>query len=114
MPYEGELGVQHLQIQHAVDVDLHVVARDADLFRNFDRGFLQRALVGDPLDERHQDVEPRRQRLRVLAEPLDDVGALLRNDGGGARDHDDPQHHDEENGNQGSICPPRLRDERGV
>ena len=31
-------GIHHLQIQHAVDADLHVVLRDADLLGDVDRG----------------------------------------------------------------------------
>ena len=35
------LRVEHLQVQHAVDADLHVVARDADLLRDVDRLLLE-------------------------------------------------------------------------
>ena len=47
---------------------------------------LQRVPVADHVDERHQDVEAGAERARVLAEPLDDVGALLRHDDGRARE----------------------------
>ena len=43
----GALRVQHLEIQHAVHLHLHVVARDADLRRDIERHFLQRVLVAD-------------------------------------------------------------------
>ena len=73
-------GIHHLQIQHAVDADLHVVLRDADLLGNVDRGLLQAVPVRDALDAGHEDVEARMQGLAVLAEPLDDERALLRHD----------------------------------
>ena len=42
--------------------------------------FLQHVLVGHPVDERHQDVQARRQGAVVLAQPLDHPGVLLRHD----------------------------------
>ncbi len=55
----GALGVQDLQVEHAVDADLDVVLRDADLFGDVDGHLLQRMLVGDPLDEGDENVESR-------------------------------------------------------
>ena len=85
------LGVQHLQVQHAVDADLHVVARDADLLGDVDRLLLERVPVADHVDERHQDVEAGVERAGELAQALDDVGALLRHDDRRLRDDDDDQ-----------------------
>ena len=52
-------------------------------------------LVGDAVEERHQDVEARIQRAAVLAETLDDVRGLLRDDDGGLEDrHEDDERHD--------------------
>src|SRR6185369_11378610 len=84
--------VEHLQIQHAVDTDLHVVLRDADLLRNVDRTFLQVVLVGDVLHERHEDMEAGRQSAAVLPEQLDDERALLRDhDQGPAQSENDEE-----------------------
>ena len=55
----GSLRIQHLGIENAVDADLYVVARDADLFGNIDGGFFQRVFVLHTVEERPQDVEPR-------------------------------------------------------
>ena len=49
--------------------------------------FLQAVPVGDALDEGNQDVKTRLQRAAVLAEVLDHVGALLRDDGRRPPDH---------------------------
>src|SRR5262249_46378280 len=89
-------GVQDLQIENAVDPDLHVVLGDADLLRDIDRVFLEAVLVGDALDEGQEDVNPRLQRAAVFAEIFDDVRALLRHDGGGLRDDDDDQNRDDQ------------------
>ena len=49
------------------------VLGDVDLLRDVERHFLQRVLVGDALDEGHDELEARRERAVVLAELLDDV-----------------------------------------
>src|ERR1019366_1356851 len=72
--------VGDLEVDDSVDLQLRVVARDADLTRHVERHFLQRMLVGDALDEGHDEAEARRQRPIVLAQPLDDPGVLLRHD----------------------------------
>ena len=50
-------GIEDFEVQDAVDRDLYVVARDADLLGNVERDFLQRMLVADGVEERHEDVE---------------------------------------------------------
>src|SRR5690606_40085584 len=65
--------IEHLQVQHAVDADLHVVLRDADLLRNVERLLLEVVLVCDALEERYEDVKARLQSTAVAAEGLDDV-----------------------------------------
>ena len=89
--------IQHLHVEHRIDAHLHVVARDADLFRDVDRDFLEAVPVGHSLDEWNQNVEAGLQRAAVLAQILDDVGALLRHHRGGLRQHDHHDHgyHDE-------------------
>ena len=42
--------------------------------------FLQRVLVADDVDKRHQDVKARVEHTGEAAEPLDDERALLRDD----------------------------------
>src|ERR1700742_2601365 len=96
----GEVRVHHLHIQHAVHAHLDIVAGDADLLGDVDGDFLQAVLVGYALHEGHQDVKAGGQRTAVLAEVLDDVGALLRNHGGGLCDY----HHDEYGDNDGSVA----------
>ena len=90
----GAAGIEHLQIQHAVDADLHVVLGDADLLGNIERLFLEGVPVGDAFDERKQDVKPGLDRAAVAAESLDDEGALLRHDDGGLHQDDDDEHDD--------------------
>src|SRR6185312_1149706 len=84
----GEVRVEHLHIQDGVNTNLHVVPRDADLLGDVERLLFQTVSVSNALDERNQDMKPGLQRTAVLAEALDDVCALLRNYGRGARDHD--------------------------
>jgi hypothetical protein len=73
--------IEHLHVQHRIDADLHVVARDADLLGDVDRDLLQAVPVGDLLDERHQNVKAGLQGAAVLAQILDHVRALLRHHG---------------------------------
>ena len=88
--------IHHLHIQHRIDPHLNVVARDANLFGDVDRDFLEAVPVGHPLDERNQDVKAGLQCAAVLAQMLDDVGALLRHHHRGFRDHDDHDHGDDD------------------
>ncbi len=96
----GALRVEDLEVEHAVDADLHVVAGDADLRRNVEGRFLERVLVADDVDERQQDVEAGVERAGVAAEALDHERALLRDDDGRLGDHDErhdrEQHDDDE------------------
>src|SRR6185503_11540502 len=98
----GALRVQDLEIQDAVDTHLHVVARNTDLLRNVDGPLLQRMLVADDVDERHQDVEARVERGVVAPEPLHHERTLLRHDDRGPehdeQDDDREQHDDDETG----------------
>src|ERR1700733_12483272 len=98
--------IHHLHIKEAVHADLNVVAGDADLLGDIDGDLFQAVLVGDALHERHQNVESGRQRAAVLAEMLDDEGALLRNHGGGLRDY----HHDQDGDNDGSVAERHVHD----
>ena len=88
------LRIQHLEIQHAIDANLHVVARNADLRRNVEGDLLQRVAVADDVDERQQHVKAGVQDAVKPSEPLDDVRALLRNDDGRLRNDD--EHEDRE------------------
>jgi hypothetical protein len=96
------LGVHHLQVEHAVDVHLHVVLRDADLLRDVEGGLLQRVAVADRVDEREKDVEPGVERRAVAAEPLDDERALLRDDDRGPRDDEEDEEREDEEDEQGA------------
>ncbi len=97
----GLARIEHLQVEHAVDADLHVVARDADLLGDVHRLFLEVVLVGDAVEEGLQDVEPGLDRAVVAAERLDDEGALLGHDDRGLRDDDDDDKYDDADGVSG-------------
>ena len=90
------LRIQHLQVEDAVDADLHVVARDADLRRDVDGDLLERVAVADDIDERQQHVKARAQRAVKPAEALDDVRALLRHDDRRLRDDDEHEQGEDE------------------
>src|SRR5207249_9851639 len=98
----GALGVQHLQIEHAVHVYLHVVPGDADLLRDFARVLLEGVPVADRVDEGEEDVKAGVQRGAVAAEPLDHEGALLGDDDRRARDDDHHQQGETEEDDEGS------------
>ena len=68
----GAFGVEHLEVEHAVDLHLDVVARDADLRGDVGGGFLQRVAIADDVDERNEDVETGAERGVEAAQPLDD------------------------------------------
>ena len=78
----GALGVKHFEVQDAVHPHLHVVTRDADLFRDVQGRLFQRVAVADGIDKRDQNVEPRIERSGVLSKPLDNILALLWDDHG--------------------------------
>src|SRR6185503_3413360 len=92
--------IEDLHVQDAVDADLDVIPRDADLLRDVDRHLLQAVLVGDALHERREDVEPGLQRAAVFAPQLDDVRALLRYDDRRLRQEEDREHRDRHTPNQ--------------
>src|SRR5574344_1644370 len=87
--------IHHLHVEDAVDRHRDVVLRDALLRRHVDRLLLQRVLVGDAVEERHQDVETGVQRALVLAEPLHDVRRLLRHDHRGLANRDEYDKRDD-------------------
>ena len=55
-------------------------------------------LIGDAVDERHQNVEPGLERAAILAETFNNVGRLLRNDNRRLEDGD--QHHKRNEGEE--------------
>ena len=61
------LGIRHLKEEHAVDRELSVVARNADLTRRIERDFLEGVAVCDPIDERDDEVEAGREHGVELA-----------------------------------------------
>ena len=67
MPYDVRSGFSTLRYSTPSTLHLHVVARDADLRRDIERHLLQRVLVADDVDERHQDVEAGVERTRIAA-----------------------------------------------
>jgi hypothetical protein len=68
------------------------------------RDLLQAVLVGDAVDEGHDDVQAGRQRGVVLAEPLDHPGVLLGHDVDGLEDeHQGDDEDDERDGTEGQF-----------
>jgi len=66
-------------VDNGVDGDDHVVLRDDLLWRDVDDD-LPHVDPADPVDERHDQVQPRVQRLAVLAEALYQSGLVLPHD----------------------------------
>ena len=89
-----ELRVGHLEVQDAVDLQLRVVLGDADLARHVERDLAQVVPVGDAVDERDHEIEPRLQHRVEAPEPLDDQRVLLRHDAD--RRDDDDERDDEQ------------------
>src|SRR5690606_34196769 len=89
--------IQHLQIQHAIDADLHVVLGYADLLGNIQRLFLQRMAIGNALDEGNQDMEAGLDGAAVTPQVLHDIGASLWHHHGSLHQDDDHQHHQGDN-----------------
>ena len=86
--------IEDLHVQHGVDPHLNVVPRDADLFGDVDRDFLEIVAIGHLLHEGNQNMKPGEQGPAVLAQILDHEGALLRHHRRGLCHHDDHDHRD--------------------
>jgi hypothetical protein len=69
---------EYLDVEHPVDQNVDIVLGDSGLVRNGNGLLLQGMHVGNPIDERNQEMDPRRQSLHVLAESLDHIRLLLR------------------------------------
>src|SRR6185503_13017794 len=91
------LGVQDFQVEHTVHRHLNVVAGDANLWRDVDGLLLERVLVANDVEKRDQDMKSRAQRAAILAQALDDVGALLRHHHRGLGNDNDNQKREREN-----------------
>jgi hypothetical protein len=81
------------EVEHGVDRDDEVVGRDHRLGREADHLLPHVDLGAHRVDERHQEVEARRQGPLVLAQPLHDVHPLLRHDPHRTHDRDDRDEH---------------------
>ncbi len=76
----GQFRVNHLQVKHAIDHHLDVVAGNTGLAGHVDRLFLQGVLVGHTINKGDQDVKTGVQCFRILAQTFDDKGRALRHD----------------------------------
>lgn len=74
----GELGVDDLDIEDAVDEDADIVLGDGGLVGDRDGLLLERVDVGDLVNKGDEQVDTRLQGLGVLAEPFNNKGLLLR------------------------------------
>jgi len=91
-----QLGVRDLKVQDAVDLQLCVVARDADLAGHVERDFFEAVFVSHFVDEGHQEVQAWGQGAVVFTQSLHDPSALLGHhfDGAGDEDGGDDQQCD--------------------
>jgi len=108
----GEPRIGHLVVDDAVDRELRVVLRDADLLGNIERHFLEHVTVGHAVDERHDQVQARLERAEELAEPLDHPGVLLGHDAH-ALEEDHHHHGHEERGDRGGRAMGHHRHDHG-
>ena len=57
----GAHRIGDLKVQDAINLQLRVVARDADLARHIQRYFFEAVLVGNAVDEGNQEIQARRE-----------------------------------------------------
>ena len=92
--------IGHLKINDAVDLQLRVVPRDADLRRHVERNFAEIVAIRDPVDKRHDEVEPRLQHCVKFSPALDHPRALLWHDAN-RLDDDDEDDDEQQEGEDG-------------
>ena len=97
----------------SVDLDLDVVARDAALTGDVDDLLAGLMAIGDPVEERDQDVEPWFQHRPELAEALDDAHLAHRHDDHRLPDNEHRDQQDDGQRRQHRIPPFRARLRRG-
>ena len=85
----GKLGIGDLEIQNAIDLQLRVVARDANLTGHIEWNFFEAVLLDDFVNEGHHKVKSRCEACVVLAQSLNHPGVLLRHDLDGFDDEQD-------------------------
>ena len=73
----GALGVDDFVVENAVNVDHHVVLRDAVLLGNRDRALAQIERRAHRIDKRHENLQAAEDRAIEASQPLDDQGGLL-------------------------------------
>src|SRR5689334_14719 len=88
--------IGHLEVENAVDGELRVVLRDADLRRHVERRLAQIVAVRDAIEKRHDEIEAGREHAVEAAEPLDDPRMLLRHDADRLHDPDQDDDEDDE------------------
>ncbi|MMZ62909.1 hypothetical protein D1872_251360 [compost metagenome] len=81
----GLLRSDHLIEDNRIDLHLHIILGDYGLRRNVRLLDPQIMVQADLVDDRDQDVKPRRQQTVELPEPLNDSHPLLRHDFDGQR-----------------------------
>src|SRR5678815_1083198 len=102
-PVRSALRIQDLEIEHAVDTHLDVIARDADLLWDIHRVFLQGMAVADGVHERDENVESRVKDAVVTAQTLHDVSALLRHDHSRTGEYDEKHERQNDRNNESTI-----------
>ena len=87
-PVGVELGIGHLIKDNRINLHGNIVLGDYRLGREVDYLFLHGHLFGNPVDERHLDMQPGLPGGIIAAEALDHIDTRLRDDLD-VRDHDD-------------------------
>jgi hypothetical protein len=101
----GAPGVEDRVEDQPVDGDRGVIARDHQLLRDLDDAFLNVEPAPDLVEERHDQVQPRFQRLGIAAEALDRPFITLRHDAHrGPQDDDGKSHEDERDDQEFGHC----------
>ena len=73
----GFVGVQHFQVQHAVNYERNIVACNSPLRGYIDSLFFECSVVGNAIEKGIEEVEPRFKRPRVFAEAFNDKRSIL-------------------------------------
>ena len=94
-----------MKIDDAVNSQLRIIARDADLAGYIQGNFFQRMTVGDAVDKGNQNIQTGRQGAMETPEPFDNVDFLLWDDNKGFEaENNDGCQQDNEKFHNSSEC----------
>jgi hypothetical protein len=72
--------IKHARVEHAVELERHVVGRDGRLAGDLNGHLLEALDVGDAVEEGHEDGQAGLEDAVELAHALDDPRRLLRHE----------------------------------